>query len=99
MTELTPQYLRELRIQHRNTLDAGLVEMVNQKILKANLSDRTRVEIAFQVDSPWQKVKEHFEGLGFWVGGAGYTEDQYDDDGNEVYYLVFNWHIKAHGNE
>lgn len=90
----TPQYLKELRWQHRNTLDMELVEWAKQEILKANLSGKEWVELAVRVDSSWEKLIKHFEDLGFHVGSSGYTKKQYDDEANEVYCFNFGWHVK-----
>lgn len=94
MTTFNPQYLKELRIKHRNTLDENLVDQVKQQILQANLKDRKSIEIAFRADAPWKAVVKHFEELGFWVGSSGYIETQYDDEGDEVVHFIFNWRIK-----
>ncbi len=93
-----PQYLKELRIQHRNKLDEELVEWTKQKILKANLSGNEGTRIAFRVDSAWERLIEHFRGLGFYVGSSGYTTKQYDDEGNQVYFFDFSWNFKGEGN-
>lgn len=97
MNTFNPQYLKELRVKHRNTLDEELVDWVKEEILKANLSGKEWIELSFRIDSAWEKLIKHFEELGFYVGSAGYTQKQYDDEDNEVYCFNFGWSVKEEG--
>jgi hypothetical protein len=89
-----PQYLKELRIQHRNKLDEGLIESTKQKILEANLAGADGIELSFRVNSSWEKLIKHFEELGFYVSSADYVSKQYDIEGKQVYYFNFSWNIE-----
>lgn len=93
MENFTPEYLQKLRIQHRSRLDENLVSSIKEKILEANLQGKTSIEFPILAASPWEKVIENFKNLGFWVGSNGSMVDEYDNDGNLVYWFCFNWYI------
>lgn len=91
--QFTPKYLRELRIQQESTLDMELVEMIQNKILKANSKGKTYTRIDFRAERGGKLLWQHFTNLGFRVSSSDRISAQYDGEGNEIYYIDFSWAI------
>ncbi len=87
----TPKYLKELRIAKNNYLDTKEVDRVKNIILTANSENKQAVEISFLTTVNSKIINKYFTDLGFWVGSSGYTRTQHDEDGNEVFWFIYNW--------
>ncbi len=93
----TPKYLKELRTKKNKHLDMKEVERVKNIVLRANSENKQRVEISFLKTVNWRKVDEYFQALGFWVGSSGYIKTQYNENGDEIIWFIYNWHIDNEG--
>lgn len=91
----TPEYLKGVRLKHRNDVDVGMVRAVVEKISAENKMGRTQCRITFSRSAHWESVSTFFQKQGFRVWTLEHDARGTKHTDISTIELMFDWKVSG----